>query len=84
MTRTFPALTHRTMDLAAFLSDIPVLHLQGSGLIVVTAVERTASATQADAERIYNAVHMPGIHRVVIAHGTDGGPTLHRRLARRW
>jgi hypothetical protein len=58
---------------ASFLSDAPVLHLQGSGLIVVTAVERTGSATQADAERIYNAVHMPGVHRVVIAHGTDWG-----------
>jgi hypothetical protein len=58
---------------AAFLSDVPVLHLQGGGLIAVTTVERTDSATQAAAERIYKEVYMPRIHRIVIVHGAGWG-----------
>jgi hypothetical protein len=60
-------------NVAVFLSDAPILHLQGSRLIAVTAIERTDSATQADAEPIYNALHMPGVHRIVIAHGAGWG-----------
>jgi hypothetical protein len=58
---------------AAFLADVPLLHQSGGRLMAITAAEVAQLPTQADADKIYRTLHMPGVDRLVIVN-TAGWP----------
>jgi hypothetical protein len=53
---------------ATFLTDVPVLHQSGNRLVGITATDLTSIAMQADADKIYQRVQMPGMDRLVIVN----------------
>jgi hypothetical protein len=53
---------------ATFLADLPLLHQNGSRLTAITAIPLTQIATQADADKIYHTLHVPGVDEFVIVN----------------
>lgn len=51
---------------ATFLADLPLLHENGRHLTAITAIPLAQMATQADADRIYRALYLPGIDEFLI------------------
>ena len=53
---------------ATFFADLPVLHQAGSRLTAITAIPTAQIATQADVDKIYHALHVPGVDEFVIVN----------------
>lgn len=53
---------------SAFLADASIVHEDGPALRLVTAAGKSDPASQAEADRIYRSVFMPGISRFVIVN----------------
>ena len=53
---------------ATFLNDLPLLHQNGSRLTAVTATSLERTATQADVDKIYRTLHMPGVDEFAIVN----------------
>jgi hypothetical protein len=53
---------------ATFLNESPLLHQDGFRLRAITALDHEQMATQADADKIYRTLHIPGIDQFVIVN----------------
>ena len=53
---------------ATFFADLPVLHQNGSRLTAITAIPTAQMATQADVDKTYHALHVPGVDEFVIVN----------------
>jgi hypothetical protein len=53
---------------ATFLSDLPLLHQNGNRLTAITAMPLAQTATQADADKVYRALHVPGVDEFVMVN----------------
>jgi hypothetical protein len=53
---------------ATFFADLPLLHQNGSRLTAITAIPLAQMATQADADRIYRALQVPGVDEFIIVN----------------
>lgn len=51
---------------ATFLAECPLLHENGGRLTAITAAPLAQMAAQTDADKIYRALHVPGIDEFVI------------------
>lgn len=59
---------------AAFLSDVPVLHQNGCGLSAITSAGLPQPGVQADVDRICHAVHFRGLKQITIVNEAGWAP----------
>jgi hypothetical protein len=55
---------------ATFFADLPLLHQNGSRLAAITATPLAQMAPQADVDKIYRALHVPGVDEFVIVNSS--------------
>jgi hypothetical protein len=53
---------------ATFFADFALVHQNGSGLTAITAAPLGQMGTQADADKIYGTLHVPGVDELVIVN----------------
>jgi hypothetical protein len=53
---------------ATFLTETPLLHQNGYSLTAITALSLEKMAAQADADKIYRTLHIPGVAEFVIVN----------------
>jgi hypothetical protein len=71
-----PAVTFYTLvrwaawnpPVATFFADLPLLHQNGSRLTAITATPLAQVATQADVDKIYRSLYVPGVDEFVIVN----------------
>jgi hypothetical protein len=61
---------------ATFFADFALLHQNGSRLTAITAAPLGQMGTQADADKIYRAVHMRGVDELVIVNSCGWAPNI--------